>query len=488
MSAFTALLSGGPLRALARDSVIYGLAAVASKALALVTFPILARYYGAAGYGTLDLLLFAVNWAALVVIFGQDSAVARFLHEHGDETTRAQIVSQSLLVQAAVLLPVACVLLLLVEPVSRLGGAAVDESLLQIAVLQVPALAVLAFCQSVLRWTFQRRCFLVLSLGSVFSYAALLITVLSKLGHGIAAVLWVGLGVQTAFALLGLWFIRGWLVRPHRMGTLPPLLRLALPYGVVCVVGGLLPLGERSLVAWLLGGEALGMYAAGAKIAMVMALLGFAFQSAWGPFSLAIHKTAHAAQTYSTVFTLVATVSALAALALSALAQPLLSLLAGERFADASVVVLPLALGIAFQSAGWITEVGITISKRSYLSLYAYGMFAAVAPLCAWVLGRSYGLGGVAFGVMIGQATLALCSGWLAHRAYPVQWRLGGGLRAFALAAAVAAAAQWAGATLGAGAAQGIMATGAVLIALCAVWDWLHPASPSESIELKTGP
>ncbi len=482
MSALTARLSEGPLRALARDSVIYGLAAVANKALALVTFPILARYYGAAGYGTLDLLLFAINWAALVVIFGQDSAVARFLHEHGDDPTRAQIVSQSLLVQAAVLLPVACVLLLLAEPASRLSGAAVDASLLHIAVLQMPALVLLAFCQSVLRWTFQRRRFLCLSLGSAFGHAALLITVLSQPGHGIAAALWVGLSVQTAFALLGLWFIRGWLVRPRRSGTLPPLLRLALPYGVVCIVGGLVPLGERSLVAWLLGSEALGLYAAGSKIAMVMALLGFAFQSAWGPFSLAIHKAEDAAQTYSTVFALVATVSALAALALSALAQPLLILLAGERFAAASVVVLPLALGIAFQSAGWITEVGITISKRSYLSLYAYGAFIAVAPLCAWLLGRSYGLAGVAFGVMIGQATLALCSGWLAHRAYPVPWRLAGGLRAFALAAAVAAAAQWAGATLGAGVAQGITAAGAVLIALCAAWVWLHPAHrPSPS-------
>ncbi|MDP1532660.1 MAG: hypothetical protein Q8L92_03665, partial [Rubrivivax sp.] len=226
----------------------------------------------------------------------------------------------------------------------------------------------------------------------------------------------------------------------------------------------------------------------GAKIAMVMALFGFAFQSAWGPFSLAIHKAEDAAQTYSTVFALVATVSALIALVLSTLAQPLLVLLAGEQFAASSVVVLPLALGIAFQSAGWITEVGITISKRSYLSLYAYGVFIVFAPLCAWFLGRAYGLAGVAFGVMIGQASLALCSGWLAHRAHPVRWRLGSGLWAFAFAIAVGAASYWAGSAFSSFAAHGVTAAGALALAGAAWWAWQRQAETNRTTEMQARP
>lgn len=417
------LAQKGRLTFLLKDSVLYGGAAAISKAFALITFPLLARHFSVADYGVLDYFLVLASLLAIFFIFGQDSAVARYFYEHEDTAARCQLISQSLAFQMAGLVLLLPLLWLSADWLTALLITAPDSVLLfKIVLLQLPFLLLINFSQNLLKWTFARSRFLTMSLGFTVVQASLLMFAVLVFDVGIQGVLLVSLVTSTAFGALGLFFVRQWLVKPHDFKYLREMLPYAIPCGVICVAGAFSPTLERTLTYDLLGAEELGLYAAATKIAMLMGLLVSSFQTAWGPFSLALYKQADAGETYNWVFKLFALGVCLAALLITLLAQPLIQFLATDRYSNAVIVVFPLAMGLAIQATSWITEIGIGISKRSYLHLYAYSVAIATTLAGIWFLSPLFGLLGVGLGVLLGQVMKALISSSLAQRAYRLPW------------------------------------------------------------------
>ena len=439
----------GRLGFLFKDSVLYGGAAAISKAFALITFPLLARHFSVADYGVIDYYLVLASLLVIFFIFGQDSAVARFFYEHEEATARCQLISQSLvfqLVGLALLLPL---LWLSADWLSTMLIAASDGVLLfKIVLLQLPFLLLINFSQNLLKWTFARTPFLAMSLGFSLVQASLLVVAVLVFDVGILGVLFVSLISNTIFGVLGIFFVRQWLAMPRDFQYLREILPFAIPIGVICVAAAFSPLLERTLIITLLGPEELGMYAAAIKISMLIGLLVSAFQTAWGPFSLSIYKQADAGQTYNWVLKLFVLGMCGAALVLTILAQPLITFLVTDRYAGAAVVVFPLAMGLVIQATSWITEIGISISKRSKLNLYAYAttVFATFGGILLIV--PFFGFFGVGLGVLIGHACRAIVSSWLAQRAHPLPWHYAPvvsilGLTLFLGLAAIAAGQYW---------------------------------------------
>lgn len=416
---------GHRLRFLARDSLVYGGASAVNAAFGLITFPLLARHFSVADYGLIDLFSVVAGLLVTAFVFGQDSAVARFFYEYKDTGRRRQIVSQSLVMQMGVVSAVLPLLWFaapyLVKMLSDSPGA---ELLLKLVLLQVPFQVLINFSQNLLKWTFSRTRFLFISMGSVVLRVLLLLVAVLEFNIDVDGVFVIVLVVQAVFGVLGIILVRQWLARPEGFGFLRELLPFAIPYGLICSIAAFTPAMERSIVSGLMGRGDLGLYAAGAKVAMLIALPIQAFQTAWGPFSLAIHKEADAASTYNWIlkgFTL--TICSLV-LVLTLLADPVIRLLASDRYAGAAVVVFPLAMGLAIQAISWITEIGIGLSKRSYLSLYVYAVFLVVSGVLIYFLAQSMGLFGVALGVMTGHIVKAVHATYLAQRAYRLSWPL----------------------------------------------------------------
>lgn len=463
---------------LARDSVVYGAGAALGKLFALITFPLLARHFAVAEYGVIDYFSFVANWLGLLIVFGQDSAVARFFHEHRDAATRSQIVSQSLALQVALVLLLVPSLWFASEMLARrLHASAEAGAILRLVLLQLPFLVAVSFSQGLLRWAFRRTEFLILSVGAVATNAVLLIVAVTAFDARVTTVFQIGVVVQAMFACLGLYFVKEWIVVPKGFKFLRQMLPYAIPYGLICCIGGVVPLLERSLVSALLGVEDLGLYAAGAKVAMLLSFVVFAFQSGWGPFSLAIHKEVDASTTYNLVLKGFSVAVCIAVLMLSALGQPIVTLLATDRYAAAGNVVFPLAMALAIQATGWITEIGISISKRSHLSLYSYAAFLLAAVASVITLSRPFGFVGIAFGVMIGYAVLAIVGSCLAQHVHAMAWDFKPAVIALLLTSGVGLLATLTRVRFGQGAAAAVYVAG---VALLLKVGWLHALNLKE--------
>ncbi|MAJ45802.1 MAG: hypothetical protein CBC35_00610, partial [Planctomycetes bacterium TMED75] len=274
----------------------------------------------------------------------------------------------------------------------------------------------------VCRINFQRGRYVLLTVGMVMVRVAVLIAAIYVLDIGVTGVFWINFGMSIFGCLVGLWYIRDWLVVPSDFGLLKPLLPYALPLGVIMVVTAVFPVFERLFVEDTIGPDALGYYAAGAKVAMLISIPIAAFMTAWGPFSLAIAKEPDAEQTYQAIFRLLVVMVVPLVLVLDIMGSRILDLLAGSGYTAGSVVVFPLACGIAIGFLGSVTSVGLAIRKRMIFRLYAFVLFLVVGFAAIITLGNLFGLQGVAYGALVGQLVLATSLYLFAKMVSGISW------------------------------------------------------------------
>ena len=449
---------------LMKDSIVYGGGAAISQAFSLITFPLLTRHFAVEEFGELDYFMVLSSFLVTLFIFGHDSGVARYFYEYEDKTDRCQVISESLILQLAGLALILPLLWLAADWLAALFEGTFSVRLFKIVLLQIPFLLLINFSLNLLKWTFERNQYLIMSIGFTVVRASVFAGALLAFDVGIEEVLLISLGTSVVFGVFGVLLVRGWLMLPTNFRYSNELLRFSIPIGFICALGAFSPTLERTLTELLLGAGDLGLYSAGTKIAMLIGLMAGAFQTAWGPFSLSIHKLADAGQSYNWVLKLFAMFMCVMVLALNILAQPLINLLASDRYAGAAIVVFPLAMGMAIEATSWITEIGIGISKRSHLNLYGYALFVVTTLACILFLAPALGLLGLALGVMIGHIAKALLNSWLAQRAYPLPWHYGQILAVFGLTMIVGSVSIGIGRRWGAELNIGVLSAGIIAV------------------------
>ena len=418
--------NAGRLRLLATDTLVYGLAGAVNKSFALILFPFLTRSLSVEDYGRLDFALYAAALIGLIIVWGQDSAVARLFFERETVEDRRQIISQALLVMLAIL---AASLLIFVAvwptPIVQDTFGPRSPQIALLLLLYAPLSGVLSFCQGLLKWTFQRTKYISIALGMPAANLVLILAFATLEDFGPVTALAVMVAVSALFACVALFLIRQWLVVPPRKDFVRKLVPLALPYGAIACISALSPLIERAVISGRFGAADLGLYAAAAKIASVAMMLSIAFQMGWGPFSYSIYKHPDAARTYSLVLRGFAAIMCLAVLTISALSEPLTALIAGDLYRSAAIYVFPLAMAFGIQSIGWITEIGIHLSKRTYLNLVGFGLFLIISLAGIMYLSKAIGIVGVPVAALAGQIVMLVTSAILAQRAFRMEWSYG---------------------------------------------------------------
>ena len=410
------------LKVLFRDSSVYGLSMAVSRLSALLIFPILARAFTTAEYGILDILNVFATVACFTVVLGQDSAVARFFFESDDLEERRRVIANAFTLQVASCIVVCGVLGLNAATISVMTFSEATHSLeLGLAIANIPVMMVGSATQNLLKWTFDRRGFVAVTLGGTLAMTVLSVCFGVWAGMGVKGVL-IGLLVgRTGAAVAGLWRCREWLRWRPEMSRTPALLAFGLPYMASGILSASFPALDRACILQGLGTASVGLYGAGFKVAMVLALPIAALQIAWNPMSLAIHRERNASATYDRVVLGSTVLFAWLALALTVMAEPTVILLASEKYRAGAAAVGPLTFGLVYRSLAATGGVGVDLAKRTY-----FGTLSNVAGLgVAWFamqgLIRGWGIGGVAYGVLLGQVVAGGCFLVAARKVYPLR-------------------------------------------------------------------
>jgi len=142
------------------------------------------------------------------------------------------------------------------------------------------------------------------------------------------------------------------------------LVRLGGPLVPAGASSWIFALSDRFFVAAFLNFNQLGLYAAAARLATILALAQFGFHAAWGPIALRWGTIADRDRRYAASLRPRCHHRGAAVALISWLAQPLLWLLAGPAYVAAYDVVWLLAASVLFSAMFFVVQIGANLAQR----------------------------------------------------------------------------------------------------------------------------
>jgi O-antigen/teichoic acid export membrane protein len=255
------------------------------------------------------------------------------------------------------------------------------------------------------------------------------------IGSAVAAVL---------SAAIGIWVMARIGARPRLDGPLArQMLAFALPLVPASIAGWVLNLSDRPLLQLITGSTAtVGIYSLGYTIGlMTNALIVQPFSLAWGAAHWEISLEAQAGRSFARVLTWFLAVASGAALLISALGTDAIRLLVGSEFELSRYIVPFSAFAYVMYGVYSIVSAGLGIVGRSGIVAATMGVAAGASFLLNIVLIPVLGIFGAATSTLVSYALLAVLTGWVTLRHYPVPWELARAIGILLLAGGLSAAA-----------------------------------------------
>ena len=410
----------------------YSLASLLVTLASIVSFPFLTRIFPVADYGMMSLIGVLVTATAAVGKLGLQQAALRFYSE-----VRAGQSPWSLpQYEATVYMGLAgfgtATALLWMGGLSVLPDSLFSSPENHHLLYLVAPLALLqCLSSSVVNQLRARELSGVLSLYSVVQrYMGLALMLLALLY--VSTTLWGFYGAQIVSETLCLvvlagWFFRRepWSPRDFSMPLLQVLLRYSLPLVAMELSSVMLSLGDRVLIQRMLGSAWLGVYSAPYNLCdYIGAVLVTAFTGAVTPMVLRLWADEGEAVTQhflQRVFHLYLLFAIPMVAGVSAVAEPLLLLVASEKYRAGAAIIPWVIGGVALQGLFPVASAGLQIQKRSGRILLAILSAAGLNVLLNLLLIPPLGIEGAAIATLLAYGLMTALAAWMGRGTVPVR-------------------------------------------------------------------
>jgi O-antigen/teichoic acid export membrane protein len=459
------------LRQLRKDAVVYGIGGALRSALGLIVLPLYTRVFDPAEYGTIELLTIVATFLGALLMTGQDSALSYYFSETKSEGTDRQRAVVSAGFQWLLLFGgVGVALAIAATPLLNAWLFQGDGSweLYSVAFAACVMGNLLAYGLTLFRLTYRPwRFFLIGMLHVVCTTAVALALILvfhmGVLGH------FIGFLVGTIAAAAAAWAVnRDFLdlATPHR-GWWPRLLRFGLPLVPASVAMYVLNSADRWAITAYLGRDELGVYAAGAKIALAVMLAVTAFRQAWWPIALDAMQTEHGPALHRAVARLYMGAAAAACVLAALLAPYVLRVLVPPQYQQSYAVTSILVWPAVLYGLVLIVSAGIWKGKKTEWMSVGMAISAGLNVVLNALMIPWLGLIGAAVATLIAFLVWIALVIFVSEQLWPVRYSLGrmGGQLAVGIGATGLITAMFGGWT---GAAWAVWPVGAGAIAMLA--------------------
>ena len=417
------------LKALAKDTAIYGLSSIVGRFLNYLLVPLYTHYMPKASgdYGVSTNMYAYTALFFAILTFGMETTLFRFAND-GRETPDTVFSTGFTMVGSLTALFLLLVFGFITPIADYLGYAAHPEYLLMMAaVVALDALQALPFC--FLRFQHRPIRFMSLKMGFIFLNIALNLLYFVVLGKtSVFYVFFINLlctGFITFFFIPDLVKIR-W---KFDGGLLRRMLSYSWPILLLSVMGILNQVADKILFPKVYPDEAqanveLGVYGSCVKIAMIMAMITQAFRFAYEPIVFAKAKDTDKDEYYALgmkyfiIFTLLAFLCVMGWL-------PVLRYMIGSDYWDGLrvipiVMAAEIMMGIYFNLSFWYK----LIDKTIYGALFSLAGCLVLLAVNIWGIPH-YSYMACAWGGVAGYGTAMLLSYFVGQRINPIPYPIG---------------------------------------------------------------
>ncbi len=356
------------LKFLIKDSAFYGMGNAVSKSLQLITLPLVVKSVTDADFANWNLIQASAAIIAGIVLFGMDSAAARFYYDVKTFHEKKQIFTNSLFVQIILSVFLLPVLIFSIHTLEKYAGtASVYRHDFILTLLWMPASAITGFLTGWFKWTFQKWNFFILTFG-LASLNLLLLLYFKFFGTlNIDLIVEINLFCQWIMVLYGLFISRKYIGNKISSQLIKKLSAYGSPLMVVSVLGVVRISLDRFLLRHYINDNDFAMYSFAQKFSTIIILAVTAFDFAFNPMVFSMWNKPEAKSVFSKIQSLYVICMVGISLVIMSCSVPLIIAMGKETYIYAAYF-LPFML---FANFGYglinFSLIGINYSKKTYL-------------------------------------------------------------------------------------------------------------------------
>ncbi len=413
------------LKAVLRDSLVYGLASVLSKGLVIFLLPLYTRVLSPGDYGAYDLLITLGALANLVVALEIAQGLARYWADAPEPAARKRLASTGLWFSVLMYALFLIVGLLAAPQLNALllGEARyLDAFRLGVSFIAVNGIYYLLLNQ--FRWELRSKAYGLASVAYALFTLLFALVFCLWLGLGLVGVMLAQLLAALLAVLLCLWLLRQTLGWQFDVDQLRAMLRFSAPLVPAGLAVFISLYVNRFALNYFGSLEDVGHFSIGSRIAGLAALLILGIQAALTPLVYQHYRDARTPGDIARLFSWFMAVALTGCLFLALFARELLMLFATPEFMAGAALVGVLAPSLLL-SQMYIFAPGIAIAKKTHWQLWVTLLSAAASVAGNWLLVPLWGIWGAALATLLASLLFFLCWLSLSQRLYriPYAWR-----------------------------------------------------------------
>lgn len=414
--------SGGDV---ARHSLIYTVGSTISVIGGVLMVPVYTHTLSTADYGLLDTILRLVTMCMSVAFLGMRQAYQRLYFDMRTATSSRTLTSTTVLANFAVAIFALFPLLTVASLAgSHFGDARLTVSRSAAFAFWIAFEATYMIGLSHLQVRMRSRQFVMAQSCRLLLLVSINIVLLKVLHLGLRGAL---IGNLSASVLSGL-FTATVLLRSSGLQVsrryFKEMVAFGLPY--IPTVFFFYVIGNADRLALIHFGDvaSLGLLALAGKIGE-LALMVFSgpVDNVWSPYALTVFNDANGPKKIGAVYTKFVAMYVFMALGVSLAAPIGVSLLAKSDYGFAARLVPIIALGWVFNVLTTLSDIGILISKKTWMKPLASGLASVIAVALQFLLTPRFGVIGAAAGTALTYMALFLIIRTIGQRVYPMETR-----------------------------------------------------------------
>ncbi len=432
------------LKRLTKHSAVYGVGHIIARVVNFLLLPLYTNQLPADEFGASGVVYSFLAIMTIVYTIGLDAAFLRYFILSDDSSKRKTVFSTAFW---SVFLLALGFTALIYNNADTITGLLISEGdysyLVELSaiILLFDALAILPFL--FLRAKERSVLYTVLKFINVIVNVALNVYFIVVRNQGVEGIFLANAWASgVTFVMVVLTSIRH-IAFTFSLHDLKTMLKFGLPFLPSTLSVVLLDLMDRPIMEKLAGLEATGIYNAGAKLGMFMALLVAAFRFAWHPFFLSTSKQENAKEVFAKILTYFTTINTVVWLTLSFFIDEIVQFkflgvsLIGEEYWDGLRVVPLILLSYVFYGMYVNFIVGIYLKEKTkFLPMITF-TGAIVNIVTNILLIPELGIMGAGWARLSGHVVMCVMLYFVSQRFYTISYEFG---RLFKLAGVAALA------------------------------------------------
>ena len=400
------------LKLLLKNFFVYGFGGIISKLVPLIMVPIITRLMPDTFYfGISDLSNTLISLFSALAVMGMYDAMYRLFFEKDDIQFKREVCSSAFSFTLLTSIIVSALMLILNVPLSKLFYSDFKYgNLVMLCALSVLIGSTNSIISAPTRMENKWKVFLVTNtLSPVISYS-IAIPLLMNGYYLIAlplATLISSLTLEISFYVMNR---KRFKIRDTHRSHIKDMLKIALPLLPNFIIYWIFNSSDRLMISNILGVDAAGVYAVGAKFGQISQLVYLAFAGGWQYFAFSIMKDKDNIKVISKVFSFLTLLSLMITIYMTGISDPLIKLLFEEQYWGAYISIPYLFMSPLLLMLFQIGTNQFLVIKKTWPNLLILSLGAVLNIVLNYFLIPVLGIEGASIGTIVGYViSVLLC-------------------------------------------------------------------------------